>query len=76
MSTNDYKQIATDFLMLASKGNSKEAFSKYVSKNFKHHNTYFKGDGESLMIAMEDNAMKNPNKVFDIKKGLYRMETW
>ena len=70
MSTNDYKQIATDFLMLASKGNSKEAFSKYVSKNFKHHNTYFKGDGESLMIAMEDNAMKNPNKVFDIKRSL------
>ena len=69
MSTNDYKQIATDFLMLASKGNSKEAFSKYVSKNFKHHNTYFKGDGESLMIAMEDNAMKNPNKVFDIKRA-------
>ena len=70
MSTNDYKQIATDFLMHASKGNSKEAFSKYVSKNFKHHNTYFKGDGESLMIAMEDNAMKNPNKVFDIKRSL------
>lgn len=70
MSTNDYKQIATDFLMLASKGNSKEAFSKYLSKNFKHHNTYFKGDGESLMIAMEDNAMKNPNKTFDIKRSL------
>lgn len=70
MSTNDYKQIATDFLMLASKGNSQEAFTKYVSKNFKHHNTYFKGDGESLMIAMEDNAMKNPNKIFDIKRSL------
>ena len=70
MSTNDYKQIATDFLLLASKGNSKEAFSKYASKNFKHHNTYFKGDGESLMIAMEDNAVKNPNKIFDIKRSL------
>jgi len=70
MITNDYKQIAADFLLLASKGNSKEAFSKYVSKNFKHHNTYFKGDGESLMIAMEDNAMKNPNKSFDIKRSL------
>ena len=70
MSTNDYKQIATDFLMLASKGNSQEAFTIYVSKNFKHHNTYFMGDVESLMIAMEDNAMKNPNKVFDIKRSL------
>ena len=70
MSTNDYKQLTTDFLMLAFKGNSKEAFTKYVSKHFKHHNTYFKGDGESLMIAMEDNALKNPNKIFDIKRSL------
>lgn len=70
MSTNDYKQIATDFLMLASKGNPREAFSKYVSKNFKHHNIYFKGDGESLMIAMEGNAKKNPNKIFEIKRAL------
>jgi predicted SnoaL-like aldol condensation-catalyzing enzyme len=69
MSTND-RQRAIDFLKLASKGNAKEAFSKYVSKNFKHHNIYFKGDGESLMIAMEDNAMKNPNKSFDIKRSL------
>ena len=70
MSTNGYKQTAIDFLMLASKGNSKEAFNKYVSKNFKHNNIYFKGDGESLMIAMEDNAKKNPNKIFDIKRSL------
>ena len=70
MSTNDYKQIATDFLMLASKGNSIEAFSKYVDKNFKHHNIYFKGDGESLMIAMEENAKKNPGKIFEIKRSL------
>ena len=70
MSTNDYKQIARDFLMLASKGKSREAFSKYVDKKFKHHNIYFKGDGESLMIAMEDNAKKNPNKVFEIKRSL------
>jgi predicted SnoaL-like aldol condensation-catalyzing enzyme len=70
MSTNDYKQAATDFLMLASKGKAREAFSKYVGKNFKHHNIYFKGDAESLITAMEDNAKKNPNKVFDIKRSL------
>ena len=34
MSTNDYKQIATDFLMLASKGKSREAFSKYAEQKF------------------------------------------
>ena len=66
----EYKPIAVDFLMLASKGNSREAFHKYVSKNFKHHNIYFKGDGESLMNAMEDAAAKSPNKVFNIKRVL------
>ena len=70
MSTTDYKQMATDFLMLASKGKAREAFSKYVDKNFKHNNIYFKGDGESLMIAMEDNARKNPNKILEIKRAL------
>jgi len=70
MSSNDYKQIATDFLLLASKGNAREGFNKYVDKNFKHHNVYFKGDGESLMIAMEENAKKNPGKIFEIKRAL------
>lgn len=70
MSTNDYKQIATDFLMLSSKGKAREGFSKYVKKNFKHHNIYFKRDGESLMIAMEDNAKKNPGKMFEVKRAL------
>ena len=70
MGTSDYKQTAIDFLKLASNGKSRAAFSKYVSKNFKHHNIYFKGDRETLMIAMEDNAMKNPDKIFDIKRSL------
>ena len=71
MSTNDYKQIATDFLMLAAKGKAREGFSKYVDNNFKHHNIYFKGDGDSLTIAMEDNAKKNPGKIFEIKRALH-----
>ena len=70
MSTSDYKQIASDFLMLASKRRAREAFNKYVGRNFKHHNIYFKGDGESLMTAMEDNAKKHPEKIFEIKRAL------
>jgi predicted SnoaL-like aldol condensation-catalyzing enzyme len=70
INTTDYKQMATDFLMLASKGDSREAFNKYVGKNFKHHNVYFKGDAESLMTAMEENAKKNPAKIFEIQRSL------
>jgi hypothetical protein len=31
--------------------------------DFRHHNPYFRGDAESLMAAMEENARKNPDKL-------------
>lgn len=70
MKPNDYKQAASDFLTLASQGKAREAFDNYVGRNFKHHNIYFKGDRESLITAMEDNAIKNPEKSFTIKRIL------
>src|SRR5262245_46970272 len=70
MRTEDFKQAATNFLMLSSQGKSREAFSKYADHSFKHHNMYFKGDAESLMTAMEENARTHPDKVFEIKRIL------
>ncbi len=64
------KEIAQDFLKLASKGQSRKAFELYVSDNFKHHNAWFKADGQTLMIAMEENAKKTPDKVFEIQRAL------
>ena len=64
------KEIAQDFLKLASKGQSRQAFELYVSDNFKHHNAWFKGDGQTLMTAMEENAKKTPDKVFEIQRAL------
>ncbi len=64
------KEIAQDFLKLAAKGQSRKAFELYVADNFIHHNAYFKGDGHTLMTAMEENAQKNPNKVFEIQRSL------
>lgn len=64
------KDIAQEFLILSSKGESRKAFELFVSDNFKHHNAYFKGDGDTLMLAMEENAQKNPNKIFDIQRTL------
>ncbi len=64
------KEIAQSFLKLSAKGESPEAFSLYVGENFKHHNVYFKGDGNTLMIAMEESAKTNPNKVFEIQRAL------
>lgn len=64
------KEVAQDFLKLASKGQSREAFELYVSENFKHHNVWFKGDGQTLMTAMEENAKETPDRVFEIQRAL------
>lgn len=60
------KYIAQEFLKLAAKGHSHEAFRLYVGENFKHHNAYFKGNADTLMLAMEESARTNPNKIFKI----------
>lgn len=64
------KEIAQKFLKLASKGDSRTAFELFVADNFRHHNAFFKGDRNTLMTAMEDNAVKNPDKIFDIQRAL------
>ena len=60
------KSIARNFLKLAATGHSHEAFRLYAGQNFKHHNAYFKGDADTLMLAMEESARTNPNKLFEI----------
>ncbi len=62
-----YRDIAVLFLKLAASGKVREAYDKYASPNFRHHNPFFRGDRESLMLAMEENAAKNPNKKLEIK---------
>jgi predicted SnoaL-like aldol condensation-catalyzing enzyme len=69
-SSKTLKEAAMDFLRLASSGKVHEAFQLYIGQDFKHHNPYFKGDRRSLMTAMEENAQKNPDKIFDVKRAL------
>lgn len=64
------KYIAQEFLKLAANGHSHEAFRLYVGKNFKHHNAYFKGDAETLMLAMDESSRKNPYKTLKIHHAL------
>ena len=70
MKTKSQKEIAKEFLTLCAKGKSQEAFDLYAAKNFKHHNAFFKGDSKTLMLAMEENAKNNPNKILEIKHAL------
>jgi predicted SnoaL-like aldol condensation-catalyzing enzyme len=62
------KKIATSFLETAALGNPREAFEKFVSPKFIHHNQYFKGDRLSLLKAMEEASKTSPNKSFAIKQ--------
>lgn len=70
MTKSSHREIATSFLEMAASGKVREAYKKYVSLNFRHHNAFFEGDRESLMLAMEDDAVKNPNKKLRIRLTL------
>ena len=64
------KEKALSFLSLAAKGNAREAFEKYASRNLIHHNAYFPADPYVLMEAMEESARMNPNKIFQVQRAL------
>ncbi|WP_296620267.1 nuclear transport factor 2 family protein [Marivirga sp.] len=67
---NSEKQIAQNFLKLIGEGNIKEAFKNFVAEDFKHHNPFFKGDAQSLMNAMIEDAQNNPEKELKILRSL------
>lgn len=64
------KENAVSFLQLASSGKVRKAYKRYISPNFRHHNPYFRGDAESLMLAMEENAAKTPDKILDVTRAI------
>src|SRR5689334_4350013 len=66
MPTTTHRETATEFLKLAASGRAREAFERYVSPEFRHHNAWFPGDGPSLMRAMDENATQNPGKELTI----------
>jgi len=67
MTKISHREIATSFLKLVATGKVREGYSKYVSPNFRHHNAYFRGDRESLMLAMEESAAENPDTTLEVK---------
>ena len=70
LAANTNGKVAVEFLRLASSGGVREAYRRHVDPSFRHHNPFFRGDAESLMLAMEENAAKNPNKVLEVKRVL------
>jgi predicted SnoaL-like aldol condensation-catalyzing enzyme len=68
MTTINNKDAAISFLTVASSGNAREAFEKFVGSGFRHHSPFFEGSAEALMTAMEENARQNPDKALEIKR--------
>lgn len=64
------KEIAMAFLNLVVSGKIDEGYDLYVAEEFRHHNPYFKGNRQSLLNAMKENAIANPDKIFEIKRAL------
>jgi predicted SnoaL-like aldol condensation-catalyzing enzyme len=62
------KEMATTFLKMTASGDVRNAYDKFIAPNFIHHNQYFKGDRESLLLAMEDSSRASPNKQLDIQQ--------
>lgn len=68
--TFSLKEKAVSFLQLVASGKVREAYLSYIGPDFCHHNPYFRGDTDSLMIAMEENAAKNPLKTLEVKRAI------
>ena len=62
------KDIAVNFLKMASGGAVREAYSNFVGTGFKHHNPFFEGTAAALSAGMEENARQNPDRIFEIKR--------
>jgi predicted SnoaL-like aldol condensation-catalyzing enzyme len=73
--TYSIKEIAVSFLQLVANGNVREAYKRHVDSSFCHHNPYFRGDSESLMLAMEEDAAKNPDKKLEVKRAIQENDT-
>ena len=67
MIVDENKESAVNFLKLASSGNVRDAFLKFVGEGFKHHNPYFEGSAEALEVGMQENADQNPEKSLEVK---------
>lgn len=62
------KEIAVSFLKMAASGEVKTAYERFVAPHMIHHNQYFNGDRQSLMVAMEEAHLKSPNRSIEIKR--------
>ena len=52
-------------------GKVREAYDEHVGPGFRHHNPFFKGDMESLLAGMAEDAEKFARKDFEVRRALH-----
>ncbi len=62
------KELAVSFLRMVAERDVRKAYELYIAPDFIHHNPYFKGDRQSLMLAMEEAGRMNPNEELTVKQ--------
>ena len=67
--TPNLKDLAIQFLQLAASGNVEDAYA-LVAPHFRHHNPYFASDAASLKAGMQENAVKIPDKHFEVQRAI------
>ncbi|MEH6946653.1 nuclear transport factor 2 family protein [Bacillus sp. JJ634] len=73
--TLNNKEKAVSFLQLVASGRVREAYQRHIGPGFRHHNPFFPGDADSLMLAMEESAAQNPHKTLEVKLAIEENET-
>lgn len=61
---------AIAFLRAAAAGRARDAFAQHAAPGFRHHNSFFPGDADSLAAGMDENAAKFPDKVLTVRHVL------
>jgi uncharacterized protein YndB with AHSA1/START domain/predicted SnoaL-like aldol condensation-catalyzing enzyme len=64
------KAAAVSFMRLVGAGKVREAYNVHVGPGFRHHNPYFAGSAEALRAGMEENAVRSPDKILEVKRVL------
>jgi predicted SnoaL-like aldol condensation-catalyzing enzyme len=68
MHVETHAEAATGFLRMAAQGEVQAAYDQFVGDHFRHHNPYFPGDRQSLLLAMQQSAEHEPNNSFDVQR--------
>ena len=70
MNKDSNREIVLSFFDLVESREFRKWFDKHTNPDFIHHNQYFKGDRETLILAIEEDSRNNPEKQVEVKMSL------